>query len=488
MELGRRQRAAFGGEGCCVAAFARRAKDTGACKTPNGDAICALQHISRAAGRRRRMHYPPDLSLASSYIPACLCVVKCTAAFVLFIFSPVRGWIGLISLLLTDRILWNRHPAHGHYYYFYQNSPSSYASTTTTILDVNAVCVALVGGLMVMHARADGVKTLVHLAVIGAWALLSSLQVLGFTRLHRAYEVLFGAFAVSVLSCLHQAQERTELLALRSFAFVVANTALPYLGVMLQQPDIDTYVNVCRTLLILLGKPEVAGAWVVVYILCIGYQVRRIGAAGAQGAAATQQAAQGGSATRRTGAGGGGKGRESSSPYQYPNGVQHQNPCFYYPPHHPSSSSDQGLGLDDCCDGEMGNISGRQHSSTSGASYPHQTPSSFREGLGGLQQQQGDASSSSLACSSIMSMANAQSQLRLLAPSSSSSLGGIQLQQLKAATSASGAGDLHHSSNHHAGGGAASQSPEEEAALLREALANRKGGAAGAGGFGGRDV
>ncbi len=41
------------------------------------------------------------------------------------------------------------------------------------------------------------------------------------------------AFAVSSLSCMHQAPARAELLALRSFAFVVrvANVTLPYLGV-----------------------------------------------------------------------------------------------------------------------------------------------------------------------------------------------------------------------------------------------------------------
>ena len=201
------------------------------------------------------MHLPPDLSLASSYIPACLCLFKCTIAFVLFIFSPIRGWIGLFSVLFTDRILWNQ-------------------ATNSTILDVNAVCVSLVGGLMVMHARAEGVKTMIHFAITGAWILLSSLQVLGATHLHRAYEVLYAAAAVSALSCLHQAQERTELLALRSFVFVVANVTLPYLGVMLQHQDIDTYINACRTLLILLGEPEIASAWSVVYVLCIGYQIQ----------------------------------------------------------------------------------------------------------------------------------------------------------------------------------------------------------------------
>ena len=204
------------------------------------------------------MHHPPDLSLASSYIPACLCLLKSTAAFVLFIFSPVRGWISLFCVLLTDRVLWNQ-------------------SANSTILDVNAVCVSLVGGLMVMHTRADGVHTLAHFGVTGVWILLSSLQILGITRIHRAYEVLFAACAVSTLSCLYQAQERAELLALRSFVFVVANSTLPYLGVMLQHPDIDTYINACRTLLILLGEPEIASAWVAVYILCISYQVRNTG-------------------------------------------------------------------------------------------------------------------------------------------------------------------------------------------------------------------
>jgi uncharacterized membrane protein len=200
------------------------------------------------------MHRLPDLNLASSYIPACLCVLKCTAVFVLFIFSPVRGWIGMGCLILVDRILWNQHH--------------------TTILDVNAVAVALVGGLMVMHSRADGLHSVLHVAVTAVWMLVSAPQIVGVSRIHRSYEVILGACCVTILSCLYQTQERTELLALRAFVFVVANVTLPYLGVMMQQHEIDTYVNACRTMLILLGTPEVACAWMVTYMLCIGYQIR----------------------------------------------------------------------------------------------------------------------------------------------------------------------------------------------------------------------
>lgn len=200
------------------------------------------------------MHHPPDLNLASSYIPACLCVLKCTAIFALFVFSPVRGWIGLGCVVLVDRILWNQYH--------------------TTILDVNAVMVALLGGLMVMHARSDGLHSVLHVAVIAVWMLCSAPQIVGVTRFQKSYEVLLGGCCVTILSSLHQAQERTEMLALRAFVFVVANVTLPYLGVMMQQHEIDTYVNACRTMLVLLGEPEVACAWVAVYILCIGYQIR----------------------------------------------------------------------------------------------------------------------------------------------------------------------------------------------------------------------
>jgi hypothetical protein len=205
------------------------------------------------------MHHPPDLNLASSYIPACLCTLKCALAFSFFVLSPVRGWIGLCCLVLVDRILWN----HSH----------------TAILDVNAVVVSLLGGLMVMHTRVDGVHTVMHLAVVGVWILSSALQIVGATRLNRAYEVVLGACCVTVLSCLHQQQERTEMLALRVFVYVVANITLPYLSVMMQQYDIDTYVNVCRTMLILLGEPEIASVWVITYVLCIGYQMRGVPAA-----------------------------------------------------------------------------------------------------------------------------------------------------------------------------------------------------------------
>jgi hypothetical protein len=202
------------------------------------------------------MHHPPDLSLASSYIPACLCLIKCCLAFALFNVSPVRGWIALCMLLIVDRILWN--------------------SSSLHILDVNAVCVALVTGLMVVHVRSEGIKTVVHNAVTLSWMLVSVLQITYTTRLHKSYEVIFAACAVSVLSCFFQFQDRIELLALRAFVFVTGNITLPYFDVMMQRYDTDTYINVCRTGLILMGEPELAAAWVVVYMMCVGYQIKGV--------------------------------------------------------------------------------------------------------------------------------------------------------------------------------------------------------------------
>jgi len=200
------------------------------------------------------MYHPPDLNLASSYIPACLCLFKCTVAFALFIASPLRGWIGLCCLGVVDRLLWN--------------------NSQTTILDVNSVAMSLVGGLMVMHVRASGVHSIMHMAVFVVWVLASIPQIVGASKLHRSYEVILAACCVAMLSCMFQAQERTEMLAFRAFVFVVINIALPYIGILVQQYETDTYVNVCRTLMILLGEPEVACFWVVVYALCIGYHIR----------------------------------------------------------------------------------------------------------------------------------------------------------------------------------------------------------------------
>ena len=203
-------------------------------------------------------HPSPDLNLASSYIPACLCVVKCALAFVLFVLSPIRGWIGLCCFAIVDRLLWN--------------------NTQTMIIDVNSVVVSLVGGLMVVHARASGVHGLTHLAVIALWMMVSAPQITGISRLQRGYEVLLAGACVAVLSCMFQAQDRPEILALRVFVFVLFNTGLPYIGILMQQQlDTDsTYVNVCRTLLILLGEPEIACLWVVVYIICLGYNLRAV--------------------------------------------------------------------------------------------------------------------------------------------------------------------------------------------------------------------
>ena len=202
------------------------------------------------------MHHPPDLNLASSYIPACLCVLKSTAVFILFMFCPVRGWIGLCCLLTVDRILWNQ-----------SNNP---------ILDVNAVVCAMVGGLMVMHIRYENVGNFVTIAIVVIWTIVNSSQIIGLSRFGVHYEVVVGACSVTLLSCLYQAPERTEFLALRAFVFVISNCVLPYLGIVLQQSDADTYVNICRTMLFLLGEPEAAAAWFVIYFLCIGYQFRSI--------------------------------------------------------------------------------------------------------------------------------------------------------------------------------------------------------------------
>jgi hypothetical protein len=202
------------------------------------------------------MLHPPDLNLASSYIPACLCILKSTAAFVLFMVSPVRGWIGLWCLLTVDRILLNQ--------------------SNSAILDVNAVIGALVGGLMVMHTRADNPSNMAAVAVVALWIAVSASQIVGLSRFGRSYEIVLGACCVTLLSCLHQAPERPELTALRACTFVLSNIILPYLGVVLQHSDIDTYVNACRTMLFLLGEPEEASAWFAIYLLCVGYQFRSV--------------------------------------------------------------------------------------------------------------------------------------------------------------------------------------------------------------------
>ena len=198
------------------------------------------------------MHCPPDLTLASSYIPACMCLLKSGVAFALFVVSPVRGWIGLCALLIVDRILWNQ---------------------SGCILDVNAVVGALVGGLMVVHNRGEGVHSMLQLAIVIVWTLVSACQIVGATRIPRGHEIVLAAGCLTVLSCLYQEQERVELEALRVAVF---NVALPYVGVMMQQPDIDTCVNICRTLVLLLGEPEQALAWLAIYFLCIGYQLRGV--------------------------------------------------------------------------------------------------------------------------------------------------------------------------------------------------------------------
>ena len=198
--------------------------------------------------------HTPDLSLASSYIPACLCLLKSLVVFTCFLFSPLRGWIGICSLLVTDRVLWNK---------------------INPIIDVNAVCFALAAGLAIARTRTDGVHTnpLFHFVLIGPWAIMTGLQILGVTRLSRTYEVMFAAGAVSALSCMHQAIDIPEVMALRAFMFVVSNVSLAYLSILFVDDYSDTYIHVCRTLVILLGDLRVAAAWMSVCMVCVGHQI-----------------------------------------------------------------------------------------------------------------------------------------------------------------------------------------------------------------------
>lgn len=198
-----------------------------------------------------RMH-PPDLNLAASYIPACTCMGKSLIAFIVFIFSPIRGWIAIASVLCVDRILWNR---------------------VNPIIDVNAVCSAMVAGLMVVHTRIDGIHSDLQYVVIAPWLLLSALQMLGATNVSKACEIICAACAVSILSCTYQRADEKEIVSLRCFMFVFANTVLSYVGIMTEEFT-DTYVSISRTMLILLGEWHVASVCVVTYLLCMGHQLR----------------------------------------------------------------------------------------------------------------------------------------------------------------------------------------------------------------------
>ena len=197
--------------------------------------------------------HTPDLSLASSYIPACLCVFKSTVVFALFLIAPVRGWIGICSLLVTDRVLWNR---------------------LNPILDVNAVAFSLAGGLAITRLREHVVDSLFAWAVIVPWGVLTALQVLGVTRWNKSVEIIFAAMAISILSCMHQDVEIPSVLALRAFAFTVGNIVLSYLGIVLMDDCSDSYVHICRTLVLLLGEWRVSLGWLAVYLLCMGHQIR----------------------------------------------------------------------------------------------------------------------------------------------------------------------------------------------------------------------
>jgi hypothetical protein len=72
---------------------------------------------------------------------------------------------------------------------------------------------------------------------------------------------------------MHQAIDIPEVMALRAFMFVVSNVSLAYLSILFVDDYSDTYIHICRTLVLILGDLRVAAAWMSVCMVCVGHQI-----------------------------------------------------------------------------------------------------------------------------------------------------------------------------------------------------------------------
>jgi len=128
-----------------------------------------------------------DLNLASSYVPAFVCVTKGLFLCVLSLYLiPVGGLPALCALVLMDRVFLN----------------------SDFILDVNAAVFAVLCAFVTNHDRSQfGIRTPASYFVGGLWAVLASAQLIQPGTLRPRAELYAYALLTVLLSATHHAVE-----------------------------------------------------------------------------------------------------------------------------------------------------------------------------------------------------------------------------------------------------------------------------------------
>jgi hypothetical protein len=147
-----------------------------------------------------------DLSLASSYVPAFVCLVKCLLITSLsYVLVPIGGLCVLGLLLLLDRVFWG----------------------SDFILDVNAVVLSVLWSQVANHERHHfGFRTPVFMLLSVVWCCAAVALSVYQTGVHLRSE-LYGYMTLA--ACLS-----ITYMALEPFSYCVARTLVFNVAVLLQ--------------------------------------------------------------------------------------------------------------------------------------------------------------------------------------------------------------------------------------------------------------
>jgi len=179
-----------------------------------------------------------DLSLASSYVPAFVCISKCLACTILaFWLVPIGGLSVLCVALLLDRVMWN----------------------CDFIIDVNAAVAAVLWAEFAAHERSHhGVPGPVALTLSTSWALLATTQVAR-PRMGQRGELLWYALLAALLTCTLSPQEPLAYRVARTLCYAATVLVQIYWQLSTQAEE-PLVLSLLRHASILAASPLVAAA------------------------------------------------------------------------------------------------------------------------------------------------------------------------------------------------------------------------------------
>jgi hypothetical protein len=197
----------------------------------------------------------PDLSLASTYIPACWCVIKSIACIIMFLLLPSREYPVLVVLLVLDRIL----------------TPHK-----NVILDINAICFTMVMGVIVNEMRRTHTFSLYWLecTIFCLWSIFTLSQTMRIISIQYPYEIAYAALCVPVLMHVFIDAETYEITCLRVVCFVFCNIYTNYMLIYYgDMPSVFALI-IGRTMIVLFLNVPFMLLWTVVYLAILTLSLR----------------------------------------------------------------------------------------------------------------------------------------------------------------------------------------------------------------------